>query len=103
MCYSYQTDQMGGEGELPTLEGNFTLRVPLTCSLLNVGGYRVKMEANLFNRERIVNPHSTSPEFSFEITGRIYPSPYRRGETPGILALDCPWTLKVAGACAIEE
>ena len=103
ICYGYQTDQMGGEKELPTLEGYFILRTPLSCSLLNVGGYQMKMEVNLFNRERIVNPHSTSPEFSFEISGRIYPSPYRLGETPGILALDQPWVLQPVNSMQIEK
>ena len=103
ICYGYQTDQMGGEKELPILEGHFVLRVPLSCSLLNVGGYQMKMEVNLFNRERIVNPHATSPEFSFEISGRIYPSPYRLGESPGILALDQPWVLQPVKSTQIEK
>ena len=103
ICYGYQTDQMGGEKELPILEGHFVLRVPLFCSLLNVGGYQMKMEVNLFNRERIVNPHATPPEFSFEIAGRIYPSPYRLGETPGILALDQPWFLQPVKSTQIEK
>ena len=103
VCYGYQTDQMGGEKELPPLQGNFILRVPLNCSLLNVGNYHVKMEVNLFNRERIVNIHATPPEFSFEISGRLYPSPYRLGESPGILALDQPWVLQPVKSTQIEK
>ena len=103
VCYGYQTDQMGGEKELPQLQGKFILRVPLNCSLLNVGNYHVKMEVNLFNRERIVNIHATPPEFSFEISGRLYPSPYRLGESPGILALDQPWVLQPVKSTQIEK
>ena len=63
----------------------------------------MKMEVNLFNRERIVNIHATPPEFSFEISGRLYPSPYRLGESPGILALDQPWVLQPVKSTQIEK
>ena len=94
VCYGYQTDQMGTDAELPVLEGHFVVRYPLSCWALNLGLYQLKLDANLFEREYLLNPHSTCPDFSFEIAGKIYSSPYRLGEHFGILAFDEHWILK---------
>ena len=92
LWYSYQTDQMGGEFELPILKGNCLLRIPLRLNLLNLGGHQVKLFSSLFRREILVDA-SQAPVLSFDLLGCLFPSPYSPERRWGFFALDDQWKL----------
>ena len=92
LWYSYQTDQMGGDGELPTLRGRVILRVPIRVDVLNIGTYQLKLFSSLFRREMVVDS-ARAPIIFFSLSGRLFPSPYSPEQRWGLLAFGDRWKL----------
>ncbi|RRD66106.1 ABC transporter ATP-binding protein [Fretibacterium sp. OH1220_COT-178] len=102
LWYSYQTDQMGTEGELPVLEGLCQVSVRLPTSMLNNGVYQVRLRAYLFQREMLVEP-SRAPAFAFEISGRFCMSPYAPEKRLGAFVFEDWWSLKTTRDQFVEN
>lgn len=92
LWYSYQTDQMGGDGELPTLRGRVILKVPIRVDVLNIGTYQLKLFSSLFRREMVVDS-AQAPIIFFSLSGRLFSSPYSPERRWGLLAFGDRWEL----------
>ena len=96
LYWTFQSDQIGSNDELPVLDGHVCLRSRVPLDILNLGTKRLELAVQTYRDNWIVAPGREAPTVSFTLEGPASNSPYYVLQRDGTMAINAGWTIKEA-------
>ena len=94
LYWTFHTDQMNTETELPVLKGHVVLRAKIPLDVLNLGTKRIELAVQTYKDNWITGPGRKPPFVTFTIEGPASKSPYYILQRTGTMAINGNWEIK---------